>query len=179
MMNIKTSVLLLTLAFFAAACSDKKESSNDATPAASNSMAESFWMAQVDGTPRGVKDIVANGKDGEAVLVAGRVGGNADVFVPGRAAFLIADLSLKDCYDMTDECKQPWDYCCEDPAALKTGTLAVECRGGERVLAQEVRGFHTLDHGRDVVIRGVVKRSAAGSLVLMAVGINVTKGRAP
>lgn len=179
MLNMKTSALLLTLAFLTLACGDKKESSTDSTPTASNTVAESFWMAKIEGTPRSVKEIIANGKDGEAVLVAGRVGGNVDVFVPGRAAFLIADLSLKDCYDMADECKQPWDYCCEDPAALKTGTLAVECREGERVLAHEIKGFHTLDHGRDVTIRGVVKRSSSGSVVLVAAGINVTKGRAP
>ena len=171
-----TVALFASLVFLCVGCGDSKGPSEPHASTAASAVPESFYLASVDGTPRSVKDVVANAKDGEQVLLTGRAGGNADVFVPGRAAFLIADLSLKDCYDMTDECKQPWDYCCEDPEALKTGTIAVELRNGERVLSSDVRGFHGLDHGHAVTIRGVVKRSAAGSIVLVAETLNVGPG---
>ncbi len=154
---------------------------SDAAPApapAAKGLAESHWMATVTGTPRGVIDVIKNAADGESVLVDGRVGGTADIFVPGRATFLIADLALKDCYDMADECKQPWDYCCEDPAALQKGTLAVEFHDAAKVRACDVRGFHNLDHGRDVSVQGVIKRSASGSIVLVASAVNVRPGHA-
>lgn len=146
--------------------------------AASQQLPESAWMAEVSGTPRGVIDLIAKGTDGESVLVDGRVGGTAVVFVEGRASFLIADLSLKDCYDMTDECQQPWDYCCEEPSNLQKGTVAVEFQSGGKPLAVDVRGFHGLDHGHDVTVRGTLRRSASGTIVLVADAVNVRPGRA-
>ncbi|MSR75489.1 MAG: hypothetical protein EXS14_08490 [Planctomycetes bacterium] len=172
MKSLLSLACVLSLFFFSA-CGDK------ATPArVASGLPESNWLSDISGTPRSVREVISNAKDGQTVLVTGRVGGTAEIFVPGRATFLIADLALKDCYDMTDECKQPWDYCCEDPAALQTGTLAIEFHANGKVLSCDARGFHGLDHGNDVSVQGVIKRTASGSIVLVASGVNVSKGRA-
>ena len=69
----------------------------------------------------GAKDVIAvrkDSKDGDDIVVVGRIGGSIDPWVEGRAAFSIVDRSLKACSDDKEDgepcsCKTPWDYCCE------------------------------------------------------------------
>src|SRR4051794_21107581 len=56
---------------------------------------------------RGVIEVRKEAKDGDEVVVVGRVGGSTKPFVEGRASFLIVDPSLKP----AQHCDCPWDYC--------------------------------------------------------------------
>jgi len=50
-------------------------------------------------------------KDGDEVVVVGRVGGRKVPWAKGRAAFRIVDASLKSCAEVgSDDCATPWDY---------------------------------------------------------------------
>lgn len=51
-------------------------------------------------------------KDGDEVVVVGRVGGAKVPWVKGLAAFRIVDASLKSCTEVgSDGCETPWDFC--------------------------------------------------------------------
>ena len=54
----------------------------------------------------------AEAKNLDDVVVIGRIGGSANPWVLGRAAFSIVDPSLKSCTECgSDGCPKPWDYC--------------------------------------------------------------------
>jgi len=60
----------------------------------------------------GVIKVREEAKDQDDVVIIGRIGGNENPWVDGRAAFLIADPSLKSCAETgCDDCPKPWDYC--------------------------------------------------------------------
>ena len=51
-------------------------------------------------------------KDKDTVVIVGRIGGNENPWVEGRAAFSIVDPSIKSCAECgSDDCQKPWDYC--------------------------------------------------------------------
>src|SRR4051812_30581741 len=63
---------------------------------------------------KGVRAARAEAKDGDDVVVVGRVGGADRPWVEGRAAFWIVDQSFKPCNEREDDaCPTPWDYCCD------------------------------------------------------------------
>ena len=56
--------------------------------------------------PPEAKDVLAlrgDAKDGDPIVVVGRVGGSKQPVVKGRAAFTIVDLSLKPCNEEEDD----------------------------------------------------------------------------
>lgn len=64
--------------------------------------------------PDGASDVITarKSKDGQSVVVFGRIGGSESPWIDGRAAFTIVDSSLKPCNEIGDDaCPKPWDYC--------------------------------------------------------------------
>ncbi|HTF89148.1 MAG TPA: hypothetical protein VK843_12115 [Planctomycetota bacterium] len=119
-----------------------------------------------------VVDLRKSAADGAEVVVTGR----ARDFVATRAAFTIADLSLKSCAEPGDkmaDCDTPWDYCCEDPARLAQGTATIEVREGTELAKGSVQGWNGLDHLKQVVVRGKLQKDAEGNLAVVADGIYV------
>ena len=117
---------------------------------------------------RNVADVRAGAADGEKVVVVGRIGGDVNPWVEGRAAFTIVDLSLQACSDIPgDSCPTPWDYCCE--ADLPKATLLVSIRdsGGRLVKtdARELLGVSELD---TVVVQGNAQRDSDGNVSIVA-----------
>ena len=62
---------------------------------------------------KGVIEIKKAAKDGEDVVVIGRIGGDKEPFTQGRASFLIADTSFVPCNEKAEpmESDTPWDFC--------------------------------------------------------------------
>jgi len=60
----------------------------------------------------GVIKVRKEAKDKDTVVIVGRIGGNENPWVEGRAAFSIVDPSIKSCTECgSDDCQKPWDYC--------------------------------------------------------------------
>jgi len=119
----------------------------------------------------------AAARQGEEIVLVGRIGGSEEPFVKGRAVFTIVDPSLKSCADMDDpdHCKTPWDYCCEDRDAMKRGSATIEIAGPDgRPLPVDLRGTADLVPLATVAVTGtVVERNDAGLLVVRAKRIEV------
>lgn len=113
-------------------------------------------------------------EDGADVVLVGRIGGSVNPWVEGRAAFSIVDPSLKACSDIPgDECKIPWDYCCETHK-LPTSTALVKFVDEEgRALKSDARELLSLKELQTVVVRGKAKRDEAGNLTVLANGLFV------
>ena len=149
-------------------CDDKK-GQQAATPA---QPAEALPANLIVATapPATAKDVVDARKasDGDEVVVRGRIGGSAKPFVDGRAVFQLVDLELKTCDQASpmDDCKTPWDYCCDDKADVfaKSVTVQVVGTGGQPLRAM-LDGVGGLKPMGEVAVKGTVKKSPDGKVV--------------
>ena len=125
--------------------------------------------------PAGAKDVIAvreSAANDDDVVIAGRIGGSANPWVDGLAAFSIVDFSLKACSDIPgDECEKPWDYCCETDK-LPTATALVKFLDDDASLIQiDARQLLNVKELQSVVIRGQAQRDESGNLTVLANGI--------
>ncbi|MEE3372371.1 MAG: hypothetical protein VX346_23750 [Planctomycetota bacterium] len=145
---------------------------------------ESPSVSTIDGTPYLLTDEPADAQDviaarsstqnQQTVAVVGRIGGSANPWVKGRAAFSIVDSSLKACSDIPgDKCKAPWDYCCETDTLVKATALVKVVDAQGRLLQADARQLLNLSELQTVVVRGTAQRDDAGNLTLLATGIFV------
>ncbi|MGZ0163971.1 MAG: hypothetical protein ACKVII_08635 [Planctomycetales bacterium] len=119
-------------------------------------------------------------EDGEDIVLVGRIGGSVNPWIEGRAAFSIVDPTLKACSDIPgDECKIPWDYCCETHK-LPTSTALVKFVDDDgRPLKADARELLSLKELQTVVVRGKAKRDEAGNLTVLASGLFVREASKP
>jgi hypothetical protein len=121
--------------------------------------------------PKDAADVIAtreNAETGADVVVVGRIGGRANPWLKGAAAFTIADRSLKPCNEIEgDTCKTPWDYCCEADLGQATALVMVVDDAGKVVKqdARELLGVKELD---TVYLVGKAKRDKEGNVTVMA-----------
>lgn len=166
----------LLLVMLAGCASESTESA--ATSAAGPSAAGQKFLAASE--PAGAENIIRvreESKDGDEVTVVGRIGGDVNPWVEGRAVFSLVDLSAKACSDIHgDGCPTPWDYCC-DSDTVKKGKALIKLVGddGKPVAtdARELLGVKELD---TLVVQGQADRDDAGNLTVLASRIFV---RAP
>lgn len=134
----------------------------------------------VETAPDGAQDlgeVKASAKEGDVVVVAGKVGGTMEPFVKGRAVMTVAGLSgITSCDKRPgDNCPTPWDFCCDDPKSILANTATVELVDAEgRPLKVDLEGAHGLAPLSEVVVRGTVgPRPDPGVLVIHADAIHV------
>jgi hypothetical protein len=113
-------------------------------------------------------------KDGDEVVIVGRIGGGVNPWIDGRAAFSIVDGSLKACSDIPgDQCEKPWDYCCEtDKLPTATALVKVVDENGDLLNADARELLHVKELST-VVVQGIARRDEAGNLTVLASGVYV------
>jgi hypothetical protein len=129
-----------------------------------------------DKEPDGAIDVLAfraDAKDGQDVVVVGRIGGRENPWIKGTAAFPIVDRSLKPCNEIPgDTCETPWDYCCEANLSDATALVTIVDKNGQ-TLKQDPREFLKLKELQTVVAKGKVKRDNAGNVTVLASQLHV------
>jgi hypothetical protein len=136
-----------------------------------------FLLAAEPAGAKGVRDARNDAKDGDDVVMVGRIGGEKQPWVEGRAAFRVVDAAFKPCNEREDDgCKTPWDYCCDDTDELHKGmaTVKVVDSAGKTVPvdARELLGVKEL---QTVVVKGKAKRDVQGNLTVLASGLYVRR----
>lgn len=118
--------------------------------------------------PAGGKGVIAvrkDAKDGDAVVVVGRVGGSTKPFTENRASFLIVDPSLKP----TDGCETPWDFCEYPKSKVAAARLLVKFVGPDgKALGTGARELFGLAELSEVVVEGKVSRDDKDNVVVVA-----------
>ena len=76
-----------------------------------------------------------------------------------------------------DNCKTPWDYCCDDPKDVAAHSARIQVSGPDgRPLRAGLNGFAGMKPLSTVTVKGVVAKAASsGALVVNADGIYVGK----
>lgn len=163
---------LLLLAALAGCSSDKSgdEGGGDA-PTAEGAK---FVLAQEPAGAKAVKAARDDVKHGDDVVLVGRIGGAANPWVDGLAAFTIVDESLTPCNEREgDTCPVPWDYCCE-PEITENSAFIEFVEGGE-VIEADAKQLLAVKELQTVVVRGKAQRDEDGNLTVRADGIFVRK----
>lgn len=171
-----------TLALAAAAClfvSCKEKSTPTATPAAAAPNAEltAILAAAPTGEAKAIHLVRTTAKPGDEVTLSGRIMGNDQPFVEGRAAFILGDPELlTPCNEIPgDSCATPWDCCCDTKEDKKAGIATIQITGPDgRVLKEGLEGVGGLAKLATLTVTGkVAEGSSADSLVVNAAAIQV------
>ncbi len=134
-----------------------------------------FVLAEEPESAVDVIQVRDEAKDGDEIVIVGRIGGSSDPWIAGLAAFSIVDRSATPCNEIPgDKCEVPWDYCCEADLAKKT-TLVKFLGDDERPLAAGAKNLFDIKELDTVVIKGKAKRDEAGDLTVLASGMFVRK----
>lgn len=167
---IGLSLIVLTLA----GCGQQQMTSTEPSSPAVNSA--QYLLAD---EPSGAEDVVKVrevAKDGDDIVIIGRIGGSVNPWIEGRAAFSIVDRSLRACSDIPgDTCPQPWDYCCETDKLPKATALVKIVDDHGNLLNTDTRELLKVKELATVVIRGSAKRDDAGNLIVLANGVYVSR----
>jgi hypothetical protein len=132
-----------------------------------------YLMASEPGTTLSVIDLRKQAKDGDEVVVAGKIGGAHDPFISGRAGFLLVDSSLKP----AEECDCPWDYCDTEKDKLQAARLSVKFVDAEgKTLTPGARELFGLKELSEVVVKGKVSRDDKDNVVVLAEKLFVRPG---
>lgn len=119
-----------------------------------------------------VMELRASGKNDDAIVIHGRIGG-AQPWIKGLSAFTLVDSSFRACNEIPDdECPTPWDYCCEPDLSSKTALVKVVDQQGQplEVGAQQLLGLKEL---QSVVVQGKLQLDSAGNLSVLASGVYI------
>ena len=155
---------LAALTLAATGCSETAGTAAAAKPSAEGS---AYLATAEPAGGKGVGEVKEAVKDGDEVTLVGRIGGSAEPFVDGLAAFTIVDPAIPYCAD-DEGCPTPWDYCCQtDKLPANSATVKLVDAGGKPVAkgARELLGVKELN---TVVVRGKAKRDDAGNLTVLA-----------
>lgn len=166
----RTMALLLALA--SAACSvEEKGGPAGASGGSSKSGGPApFDALALASEPAGAKplgEVIAAQQGSGPIVARGRVGEDGG----GSSWFTLVDPSLKDCIQIGDECKTPWDYCCTPNDVKKQQMANVELRVGGELVEHAVLGWRGLDHLKEVVVAGQATKDGAGNVTIVASGV--------
>jgi hypothetical protein len=174
-MTFVTRLLILALAGVLAAGCNQGNSPSGPSADQSGKGGDKYLLSEEPAGAKGVKEVREGTKDGDEVVVVGRIGGDAKPWVEGRAAFWIVDPSLKSCKETEDDnCPTPWDYCCTPKSDLVKVMATVKVVDGKgQTVAVDARQLLGLKELQTVVVHGRAKRDDKGNLTILADGLFV------
>ena len=167
---------LLAALFLFAGCGQ----STDPAPAVAISTplpdAGKFLLADEPAGAQGIIDFRKQAQDNDEVVIVGRIGGDKNPWVDGRAAFMIVDTSLKPCNEIEgDMCPKPWDYCCETPSLPRAKVMIKLVDDQGQTVPTGAKQLLTVKELDTVVVRGKAKRDEAGNITVLASGLFIRK----
>ncbi len=131
-------------------CSDSTTPTGAPTPGS-----DASWLLSVmpaDAIP--VSEAKRTAREGDKVVVRGRIGGRRDAMTPGYAIFVMMDPAIPNCE--LDACKTPWDYCCETIESITSNSATVQLVGGTGQPMAIDLDKHAISPLDEVVVVGTV-----------------------
>ena len=121
---MRTTTIVLTVAFAAALVGCENRSSEQA--AGAPGARPSWLLASAPADARPVAEAKADAAEGDRVVVRGVIGGRKAPMSAESGVFVMMDPSIPSCLDEGDNCKTPWDYCCETPESITANNATVQ-----------------------------------------------------
>ena len=177
MRKVMTAMVLVAMVGLAACGSKPAQSQTpapgDAKKAATESLPAELMLKEAPTGAKNVKDVKKEAKEGDEVVLRGRIGGSVEPFIDGRAVVQVADTSMIPCDQKEgDGCKTPWDLCCEEPKDIAAGSVMVQVAGADgKPLKVQMKGANGLDPNSVIVVKGKVGKKDGDNLTVNASGI--------
>lgn len=168
------------LGLFAIGCGSSEVPVTPTPTTATPAVAKDLLLTAEPQDAKGVIETRENAKDGDDVVIEGRIGGDHNPWVEGRAAFLIVDRSLVPCNERAgDNCPTPWDYCC-DSATLPKSKATIKVVDDEgKTIPTDARQLLGIKELQTVVVKGRAKRDDEGNLTVLASALYVKPASTP
>lgn len=174
-MNQTLAASCLLLAATLSACERAGQTPGATTQRSTAGAPSPAWvLAQMPADPVGVAELKPTAKEGDHVVVRGRIGGRAEPMAEGSPVLVIMDSSLPSCADNPeDACRTPWDYCCETPEAITANNATVQVVDASGAPVSGSLAAAGLEPLAEIVVVGVVgPRPDPSVLVIRATGIH-------
>ncbi len=170
----------LALALLALVSCEKQNPGTSATEAAPDPALEKYFTDEAIPGGQSISEIRGNVKPGDEISLSGLVMGRENVFVDGRASFILGDpKTLTPCSEMgeDDHCPTPWDACCDSKEDLRNGIASIQIPGEDgRVLKGNIKGTDGIRELSTVTVSGIVApQSTADALIVNASKIHVSE----
>lgn len=171
----KKALLILALLLLAS-CGDKKDNADKKVPPATKTNAANVLKeAKKFFTLKEIEDSISVSearklKVGDEVTLTGDVIGVKSPFAEGRASFIIGDPGKITACDLIDDdnCKIPWDCCCNTPEDRANATLSIQLLDTEgNILKTSVKGINDLVESDAVVIKGTVAEGSSDTNMII------------
>jgi cyanophycinase-like exopeptidase len=169
-----TAAIAMLILLTGCDASNTEQAAQVDTPAATQEVAHSWMLASAPEGAVSILEAKASLKEGDQVVIRGRIGGRLSPINSGSPVFTIVDLGLEYCGQHNDDnCSSPWDYCCETPETI-TGNSATVQVMGDGMIDPVAAGLEPLD---EVVLIGTVgPRPDDQVFVIRATGVYSTDG---
>lgn len=171
MYRVAPITLSIAVLFAMSACSEStgpEQTTNSETTPVEQASIHAWVLTSAPQGDVSVTEAKLSAKEGDQVVIRGRIGGRHQPMSPQSPVFTIVDLDLEYCgqYD-DDECGTPWDYCCETRSTIASNSATVQVQGNTIDLSGA--GLKPLD---EVVLIGTVApRPDDQVLVVRATGV--------
>jgi hypothetical protein len=175
---MKNYVLAVTVSMSVAAlfagCGESPGSNSSPSATAANVDASLYKLTD---EPDGAVGVIAAhelAEDGAPLVLVGRIGGAANPWVEGRAAFTLHDASMSIVAEGEDSGEEELclgDCCASELVGCTTLVKIVDEQG--RVVSVDSRKLLGLKVADMVVIEGTAKKDESGNFVMLAKGVYV------
>ncbi len=158
-------------------CGKSSESTATATSMAAPSIDSSLFLLPEE--PAGAVGVIVareSAEDGKPLVLVGRIGGAANPWIEGRAAFTLLDASMAvvaEGEDSTESELCMGDCCATERLDCTTLVKIVDSQG--KLVPVDSRKLLGLKESDMVVLQGTAKKDKNGNFVMLAKGIYVRK----
>jgi len=142
-------------------------------PASNQAVDVKYLLADEPADAIEILDAKDQAKDGEAVVVVGRLGGGVKPWIDGRAAFLLVDTRILPTCQDGEKCDENCPGCAE--AILSASTMVKFLGSDGKVLPVDARDLLGVKEQQTIVVRGVANRDKAGNVSITAEKIFVRR----
>ena len=132
-----------------------------------------FRLANEPAGAIGVLEAKDQARNGEPIVVVGRLGGGPTAWVDGRAAFLLVDTLCVPSCDEKDDCGAGCPDCARELTASSAMVKFVGADG--KILPTDARELLGVKAQDTVVVQGVANRDAMGNVSVAADGIYIRR----
>jgi hypothetical protein len=175
-MRIVLAPLLLSITTALVGCGGDSTPADDAS-AQTSPVAASWLLADMPAGAVPVLEAKQTAREGDQVVVRGRIGGRSDPLSHEVAVFVMMDPVLPSCRDRGGPCKKPWDYCCETPETITANSATVQLVDDAKTPMAIDLGGHGFEPLDEVVVVGTVAaRPNEAMLVIYAQKIHRVSG---
>ena len=176
-MRTITHALLMSVAVIAitgCGSSSPSEQAISVTPVAVDG--SKFILAEEPEDAIGVIDARESAEDGAPIVVVGRIGGAANPWIDGRAAFTMIDASKALVSEGEDDEEGELctgDCCATERAGCTTLVKVVDADG--KLVAADSRQLLGVAENDMIVVRGKAQKDESGNFVVLAEGVYVRR----